>query len=391
MKIAVIHSFYDSRNTSGENFVVMSQVDLMRSFGHEVQLFGAYTDDLINEPFYKVKSSLKVITGFGLNPLKEIRDFQPDVTLIHNLFPNFGSRWIKDWQGLVIQVLHNYRLFCANGIFFRDGDLCFDCVSKSPLEAIKNACYRNSKLATIPLFLAQKRRSLAPSEVTRPDKFLALSPKAAEILISSGLDESKISVIQNFVTDFTAHNSKFIDEPSTRWIAVGRITREKGFFNLVKNWPLEIGLDIIGDGEDLESVKEIATENPNIKFIGKLKKAELLERLPTYMGAIHPSIWSEVSPLTLIEYLCAGLPVISLEVTSGQAVGNPDAPAGVVLKEFTPQALILAIEQIAQNRTHFSKNARNTYVTDHTPQKWMASIDLIIEQLVAKSRKLDAE
>jgi glycosyltransferase involved in cell wall biosynthesis len=381
MRIAVVHSFYDSRNTSGENFVVVSQVELMRSFGHEVRLFDVYTDALIDQPFYRVKTAVKVASGIGLNPLEGIREFHPDVTIVHNLFPNFGSRWLKNWQGVVIQVLHNYRLFCANGIFFRNGEICFDCVTKSPLEAIKNSCYRDSKVATIPLFIAQTHRSIKPFMDNGTTRFLALSSRAKSILVSAGMNESKILIVPNYIEDFMTDRSEVLDKSNNRWIAVGRITREKGFYNLVKNWPPEVGLDIVGDGEDLESVKKIAAEKSNIRFIGQMQKSDLLERLPVYSGAIHPSIWSEVCPLTLIEFLCAGLPVITLEATSGSFVGNPDSPAGVVLKDFTPQFLTLAINQILQDRSKFSRNARLTYLTDHTPQMWMDSMERIFDQL----------
>jgi len=381
MRIAVVHSFYDSRNTSGENFVVLSQIELMRSFGHEVRLFGAYTDELIDQPFYRVKSAVKVASGIGLNPLKEISEFHPDVTMVHNLFPNFGSRWLESWHGVVVQFLHNYRLFCASGVFFRQGETCFDCVTKSPFEAIKNSCYRESKMATLPLFIAQTHRNQKPPIDNRLTKSVALSSHAKSILVSAGMNESKISVIPNFIEDFMIDKTEVLDELNNRWIAVGRITREKGFYNLVKNWPTEFGLDIVGDGKDLDCVKKIALEKPNIRFLGQLEKSELLDRLPFYSGAIHPSIWPEVRPLTVIEFFCAGLPVVALEVTSGSFVGNPDSPAGVVLKDFTPQFLTLAINQILQDRSKFSRNARLTYLSDHTPQMWMNSMARIFDQL----------
>ena len=381
MRIAVVHSFYDSRNTSGENFAVLSQVELMRRFGHEVILFGAYTDELIDKPFYRVKSAVTVASGIGLNPLEGLREFHPDVTIVHNLFPNFGSRWLENWQGVVIQVLHNYRLFCASGVFFREGETCFDCVTKSPLEAIKNSCYRDSKVATIPLFIAQTHRNLKPLIDNGPTKYLALSSHAKSILVSAGMNESKISVVPNYIEDFITDKNEVLDKLNNRWIAVGRITHEKGFYNLVKNWPAEFGLDIVGDGEDLDCVKKIAVEKSNVRFIGQLQKSDLLERLPVYAGAIHPSIWSEVCPLTLIEFLCAGLPVIALEVTSGSFVGNSDSPAGVVLKDFTPECLTLAINQILQDRSMFSRNARLTYLSDHTPKKWMDSMESLFNQL----------
>jgi hypothetical protein len=46
VRIAMVHSFYSSSQPSGENTVVLNEVDALRRAGHEVALFAAHTDEL---------------------------------------------------------------------------------------------------------------------------------------------------------------------------------------------------------------------------------------------------------------------------------------------------------------------------------------------------------
>jgi len=382
MKIAIVHSFYSGENSSGENEVVLSQASILRSCGHDVRLISVRTDDLVTKRFYKIRTAFKVITGFGLNPLQEIREFSPDITFIHNLFPNFASNWVKSWPGKVIRVIHNQRLFCANGVFFRDGQLCFDCINTSPFEGFKNACYRNSKLATAPLYLAQLRRQLDKRELNRPDRYISLSNDMKDLLVSAGLKNEKIIVLQNFIEDFTNSNSTGASKFQNTWVAAGRITREKGFLNLIENWPPGFKLEIIGDGSDLDYLRQKTLNKKNIDLVGRLDRKELVKRLPSYIGAVYPSLLIEVCPLVLMEFMCAGLPIIGLNIAREPIVGGNEKPAGIILNKFDPESLKIAISKIELHRSDFSNNSRFRYEMKYTPAVWLKNINEIIKQVV---------
>jgi hypothetical protein len=47
-------------------------------------------------------------------------------------------------------TLHNYRLLCANGMLFRDGRPCEDCVASHPWHGVRHGCYRASKAVSVP-------------------------------------------------------------------------------------------------------------------------------------------------------------------------------------------------------------------------------------------------
>ena len=46
---------------------------------------------------------------------------------MHNLFPNFGTRWLKTWSGPLVTTLHNYRYACVNALLLRDNAWCTEC------------------------------------------------------------------------------------------------------------------------------------------------------------------------------------------------------------------------------------------------------------------------
>ena len=369
MRIAVVHSFYSSRATSGENFVVQAQVKALRAGGHEVELIGAETDLLENALLYKVKSAFTVATGIGIDPLVQLGNFQPDITLVHNLFPNFGSSWMSKWNGPIVRVLHNFRLFCANGLFFRDGHLCFDCVEKSPVRGLLHGCYRDSSIATLPLTVAQVRREISNVEINQPSGYFALSQVAADTLIKAGLPSERVFIVPNFIEDFWGSDPLPLGERNGRWVAVGRLTREKGFYDLVKNWPDQYELDIIGDGPDFNAIEGMAKERANIQLLGRMEKNELLNHLPNYDGAILPSLCLEAAALTVLEFFCSGLPVISTAVNSAAPIIN-ELKSGVVLDEFTADTLASAVGEVLNNHSSYSANARLAYVSKFSVKIW---------------------
>jgi hypothetical protein len=93
LRIAVVHSYYSSRQPSGENVVVDLQIDALHRAGHEVELIARRTGDLEPARTYPVAAALRVASGRGASPRDRIAAFEPDVVHVHNLFPNWGRRW----------------------------------------------------------------------------------------------------------------------------------------------------------------------------------------------------------------------------------------------------------------------------------------------------------
>ena len=386
MRIALVHNFYSSRVPSGENQMVRQQYEALHKSGHDVRLFSFNNDVSLKSFFDKLQAAFTISTAYGKSPQKEISSFCPDIILVNNLFPNIGSRWLKNSLIPVVAILHNYRYFCATGLNFRNNKQCFDCSDISPLEGLKNKCYRNSFLATLPLTIAQIRREHFYNELQNFDQFIALSEGSRDKLVSEGLPDEKTTVIPNFIEDFTENEKVHRPIKNGRWISVGRISVDKGFVNLVENWPDGYQLDIVGDGPEMQELMKRTDHKTNIRLLGQLDREVILKNLSDYSGAIHPSLWLEVCPLTVIEFLCAGLPIITLR-SNTSSVTLVESNSGIALNSFTKDTLQGALKTIAENYEIFSKKARLAYLEHYTESSWVTSFGLVMNELVHAPKK----
>ncbi len=381
LRIAVIHSFYSRQQASGENNVVESQVKVLRDAGHDVLLLSQETDNLTPDRFYALKVALSVPTGRGWNPIAELKAFDPDVVLLHNLFPNIGTDWMTKWHGPIISFLHNYRHSCANGTLFRDGRICVECPTNGALNGLIHACYRDSKLATLPLTLRQTIPRARRPELSRPDMFIALSKTSAQMVKSLGIaDPARTTVIPNFIPDTYSTYDWSTPSISEKWVTAGRLSREKGFLNLAQFWPNTHSLDIIGDGPDFKRLQDLTDKKPNIRLLGRLEHAEYLPLLSSYQGAIFPSLWSEPFGLTAAEFLSAALPVIT---TANNAVADMilKSEAGVICNELTEPVLRASLKKIEMNQQEYSTKARNYFLGEFTSESWLKAMSAVFREL----------
>src|SRR4051794_27235843 len=140
------------RAPSGENVVVDLQVDALRTAGYDVRVFSQRQEEAESQSLYPLRAAARVATGRGLDPTSALRDFDPDVVHVHNLFPNFGRSWVRKFSDRLVATLHNYRPLCAAATLFRGGRHCTLCPDmQSGWPALRHACFKDSRLATLPM------------------------------------------------------------------------------------------------------------------------------------------------------------------------------------------------------------------------------------------------
>ena len=364
MRVAIVHSYYSNRQPSGENVVVDAQAAALRAQGVDVRIIAARTDTLESNNGYKLRSALTVATGAGPSPLRELKEFCPDIVHVHNLFPNWGTGWLNRWEGPLVATVHNFRPVCAAGTLYRDGNICTLCPDSSSMNAVKYACYRNSRTATLPL--AVKTRNGVSGDVLlgRADRVILLSERTRKLYVGFGLASEKIKVIPNFVADngFTP-----AVRPGAAWVYVGRLSAEKGIRSLLAHWPAEAALDIYGDGPLRAEVESAMTGN--IRYHGQLDHKLVPEVLARARGLVFPSECPEGGiPQAYVEALAAGRTVIA---RAGSSASDDllEARSGSVFKDCSdfPAALSaatsLSVIDRQAARTHYeSEFAPNVFV-----------------------------
>lgn len=304
MRIAVVHSFYSSRQPSGENIVVDLQVEALRRAGHDVHLIARSTDELERQRSYPLRAGYRAATGRGDSPLSEIESFAPDVVHVHNLFPNLGKNWTSDLKRPMVATLHNYRPICPGATLFRDGDACTLCPdSGSTRHAVQHACFKDSRAQTLPVALGT--RFAADQVLVGADRIVTLNDTMRNTYVTYGVPAEKLVTVPNFVRPQAGPS----DTTSTHWLFVGRLTRVKGILELLRQWPGDRDLVVIGSGPDEAEARALA--GPRVTFLGQRTPAEVLEALRSARGLVFPSLWPEGLPTIYLEALAAGLPVLA--------------------------------------------------------------------------------
>jgi glycosyltransferase involved in cell wall biosynthesis len=375
MRIAVVHSYYSSQQPSGENVVVDAQVAALREAGHDVAIIARRTDELQHTRGYKARSAGSVATGIGESPIAELTAFAPDVLHVHNLFPNWGTRWLQEWRGPVVATLHNFRAVCAAGTLYRAGKSCTLCPDRNSLSAIVHACYRGSRTATLPLAVRNFRGVAGDAVLSRADRVVVLSPRAFGLFSGFGLSLEKTVVIPNFVdsADFTPQ------APVGReWVYIGRLSEEKGIRTLLKDWPDNQILNIYGEGELRLETEGAVAGRTNLRYHGKLNHSQVASVLARARGLVFPSECAEGAPLVYLEALAAGRAVIARE-GNGAADDVAKAGAGVTYTDSIElkDALALSTRQLVT----YGRTARLHYEATYTQQRWLESTERLYREI----------
>jgi glycosyltransferase involved in cell wall biosynthesis len=377
MRVAIVNSFYQTGSPSGENQAVISQAEALESAGHSVKLVSQHSDDFdTNGVHYRAASAWRVATGRGASPEAQIAEFQPDIVHIHNLFPNWGYRWIEKISAPVVRSVHNYRPICAAGTLYRDGAPCDLCPTKNSLHGLAHKCYRGSFVATIPLAIATAQ-SFPDHYVSRNVArtiFLSEHQRQTYEDLSGKLEST--AVVPNFVPDLGVLGRQ--NREVGGWCYVGRISEEKGVFDLVESWPQGIALAIHGDGPGREELLERLTDD--IEYRGPIPNDRVHEVLSDHQGLVFPSKVAEVSPLTYMESLRAARPVVAFGANAAARDIRENGGRGGQV--FDTWAELPGALDAVKNNVEARDDARAVYEEKFSVDAWLSAIHRVYESVL---------
>ena len=307
--ILSIHNFY--QKPGGEDAVFTSEAALLSSRGHAVSVHESRND--------QIRSGYATAFRVVWNPAsygRVRRLLQPRPAAIahfHNTFPLVSpSAYYAATAGgaAVVQTLHNYRLICPGALLQRNGTPCEECIHRSSLvPAIAHGCYRDSRTATaaVAAMLAVHRTAGTYQQVV--DSYIALSEFARRKFIEGGLPAERIAVKPNFVSpDPGAGNGE-----GGYALFVGRLAKEKGIETLAAAWHLlpAIPLRVAGDGP-----LHPTTWSGGATYLGAQPHAQVIALMRDAHVLVFPSTWYECCPMTILEALACGTPVIASNLGS---------------------------------------------------------------------------
>ena len=377
MRILLIHNRYQSHAPSGEDIVFDDECQLLSEHGHEVITYERRSDDIKTFSPQK-RVALLWRTTWSRESYREIRNQihreTPDVAHFHNTFPLISPSAYyacQDEDIPVVQTFHNFRFFCASGLFFRDGHVCEECLQHGAWRSLRYGCYRGSKAQTLPMATMIWFHQRKDTWARQIDVFIALTEFAREKYIQAGLPADRIVVKPNFMN--------YPPEPSYEnqgyAIFLGRLTPEKGIKTLLDAWKklTDVPLKILGDGIQRPELEEIARRErlSNVEFLGFLPHAEGVQWLQNARFLVLPSIVYESFPLTIREAFACGKPVVASRLGAMAAIIE-DGKTGLLFEPGNPDDLAAKVRQLMENEytvIKMGKAARAEFEAKYTAEK----------------------
>jgi glycosyltransferase involved in cell wall biosynthesis len=375
LRILQIHNRY--RQLGGEDGVVASEAELLRRNGHEV------IEHFVSNPNGGASAAASLAMA-PWNPMsartirRVVLDVAPDVAHVHNTWFTLSPSVIAALHRSnvpIVMTLHNYRMVCVNALVFRDGHPCTDCVGRSPLPGVRHRCYRQSALQSAVAAATLSFNRARGTWVNSVDRFIAPSRGLRDTLVAGGLPADRFIVRPHAVADAGPRTRP--PSSSNTVLCVGRVSDEKGVDVLLDAWararPTGLELVVVGDGPMREELERRSIDG--VRFTGWLPAEEVRELMLGARALVFPSVCFEVFPMTLVEAMSSGLPVIaSAHGGSAEIVGQigPQWLAEPGRAEAWAERLALLSDDAALDIA--GERARDVYASQYAPERGVGSL-----------------
>jgi glycosyltransferase involved in cell wall biosynthesis len=379
MRILLVHNRYRSAAPSGENRVVDQEGEALAALGHEVLRFGRNSDE-IEQWSLAQKASLPVRIIWSRETYRELTALlqaqRPEVVHVHNTFPLLSAAVLHACRNAripVVATIHNYKLMCASGTFFRDGHTCYDCARGSAAPAVLHGCYRESRAATTPVVLAtglhrKSWRSL-------PSAYIFISAAQRDLLRGFGFPADRVFVRHNLIP----HRDRPQITRTASVIYAGRLDEAKGVRLLMAGWDAyrekasEPGLKLViaGGGPLEDEMAAWSSTRPSVEMHGTVSSDRCAELISHARAVLLPSTWQETFGLVAVEAMAAGVPPIATGHGAFPELITPGVD-GVLFSPDDPAELALAIADVEADPARYEgygEQARRTYEERFNPER----------------------
>ncbi|BDA72011.1 probable glycosyl transferase [Rivularia sp. IAM M-261] len=372
MRILSIHNCYQIRG--GEDESRQAEERLLREMGHEVEVYEEHNDRIATMNSIHVASRTIWSQEAYQTVKQQLNKHTHDLIHVQNFFPLISPSiyYAAKAQGVpVVQTLRNYRLLCPNGLFFRDGQVCEDCVGKFvPLPGVVHGCYRESQVASAAVATMLTLHRTLRTWDNMVDIYIALTEFARQKFIQGGFSASKIVVKPNFV-----HPDPGSGSGSGGYaLFVGRLSVEKGLDTLLAAWEHlggHIPLKIIGEGPLAAEVESATKRLPQVEWLGRRPMKEVYTLMGEAMFLIFPSKWYETFGRVAVEAFAKGTPVIAADIGAIAELVD-SGRTGLLFPPGDSEKLAAQVEWAVSHPTELAQmrqEARAEYETKYTAEK----------------------
>ncbi|MDD5527471.1 MAG: glycosyltransferase family 4 protein, partial [Patescibacteria group bacterium] len=267
----------------------------------------------------KIKITFRLFYNFQAkrNLKKLIKEFQPDVAHLHNIYHHLSPSIIdtlKENKVPTVMTLHDYKLISPNYNLFARGKIWEASKPNKYWRCFSNRCvgdsYPKSLIAALESYFHQW---LGVYE--KINAFISPSNFLIKKFREFGFQE-KISYLPNpfflpKMADESAISEKYI-------LYYGRLSEEKGVEDLLAAYEKinsDVVLKFVGDGPEREKLgKKSKASGKKIIFTGRLAGEELWRQVAKAELIVIPSRWFENAAYSAIEPMALGKIVLAASI-----------------------------------------------------------------------------
>lgn len=373
MKVLIINN--NNSIVGGNDAAALNQFALFRNKSLETFFFSRNT---FNSTF-ELGNKLSFVKYFYNKDAKKslqatINEFTPSIIHIHSfsgIVSNSLLSVLKNNNVKSVMTIHDYKLICPVSSCLSHTKLCTKCAEENnPKNVIFNKCNRNSMLYSGVNYLDYKIANDYFNQRALIDNYIFVSKFSAQLHYHFFPHlKNKSQIIPNFFTPQT--KDRLLKESYLLYI--GRLSAEKGILQFVnrftKHKNLALSLLVAGDGPLKSQIEQIAMNDHRIKLLGFIKGDEKERLISKAKYVVLPSQWYENNPISLIESLALGTPVLASNIGGIPEIVE-DNKNGFLFEAFNDQSIDSVLYKInnvePQVYMNLVSNAFEKYYKEYT-------------------------
>lgn len=342
-KILIVNKFYYPRG--GDCICAINLRHLLTAHGYRTAVFSMnYPENLPTDdsayfasevnfagPLRDKLKAVRRMLGYGdirKSFSKILNDFKPEIVHLHNIHSYLSPQLavMAHKAGCrVLWTLHDYKLVCPSYSCLSSGKVCEACVmDKNPRHVVQKRCMKGSRAASLLAYIEAKKWS-AKRLQRYVDAFICPSEFMRQMMIKGGYDANLLHVNCNYLEEdrfmlndtkeelTSGVKSRMSQEPY--YCYVGRLSPEKGVDVLLEAATrLPYRLKIAGGGPSADALRNKYQGHALIEFLGHLGGPAVGEMISGARVSVIPSVCYENNPLSVIESLSVGTPVVGSDI-----------------------------------------------------------------------------
>lgn len=375
MKILIVNNYHFSKG--GADVHAMDQRKLLDSHGHQTSFFSMRHEQnpspnptnhyIENVEFYNASPLKRLVAASKLvwNPesarkMRELLEKESfDVVHHHNIYhhitpsilPQISRKGIPS-----IITLHDLKLACPSYAALAHGKPCDRCAGGAYYNAILTGCHKGSRIQSALVALESTVSRVLKLYENNISTFLVPSEFYYKKLLGAGIPQNRLKVLHNFL-DFNLFEAKAGVE-GDGFLFFGRLSIEKGLRTLIQAVMAIPGmkLTLAGTGPQMEELKKLAEPcSDRIHFPGFVSGKPLQDLIKGSKAIVLPSEWYENFPLSVMEALAMGRPVVGANIGGIPEMVIP-GKSGWLFESGNKDALIAALQEAQRNTIDMSQS-----------------------------------